>query len=56
MQNINNSRFRIWKKNVLLNLIGNQLDIDKIYFYAKDAYEGKYQYLINNKETEKIWA
>ena len=33
--------------NVLLNLIENQPDIDKIYLYAKDPYEAKYQYLIN---------
>ena len=30
-----------WKKNVLLNLINNQLDIDKI-LYQKDPYEAKY--------------
>ena len=35
------------KTNELLNLINNQLDIDKIYLYAKDPYENKYQYLIN---------
>ena len=34
-------------KNALLNLIENQPDIDEIYFYAKDPYEAKYQYLIN---------
>ena len=38
------------KMNVLLNLIENQPDIDKIYFYAKDPYEAKYQYLINKRE------
>ena len=38
------------EKNVLLNLIENQPDIDKIHFYIKDAYEAKYQYLINKKE------
>ena len=36
------------KTNTLLNLIENQPDIDKIYLYAKDPYEAKYQYLINN--------
>ena len=36
------------KTNALLNLINNQPDIDKIYLYAKDSYEAKYQYLINN--------
>ena len=34
------------KTNALLNLINNQPDIDKIYLYAKDQYEAKYQYLI----------
>ena len=33
-----------------MNLINNQLDIDKIYLYAKDPYEAKYQYLINKRE------
>ena len=40
------------KTNTLLNLIGNQPDIDNIYLYAKDLYEAKYQYLIN--ECEKV--
>ena len=38
------------KTNLLLNLIENQPDIDKIYLYAKDPYEAKYQYLINIRE------
>ena len=38
------------KTNALLNLINNQPDIDKIYLYAKDPYEHKYQYLINKRE------
>ena len=38
------------KTNELLNLINNQPDIDKIYLYAKDPYEKKYQYLINKRE------
>ena len=38
------------KTNVLLNLIENQPDIDKIYLYAKDPFESKYQYLINKRE------
>ena len=50
IQNINNRRLRIWKTNLLLNLIENQPDIDKIYLYAKDPYESKYQYLINKRE------
>ena len=39
------------KKNALLNLINNQPDIDKIYLYAKDSYEDKYQFLINKRES-----
>ena len=34
---IGGSRYR--KTNALLNLIKNQLDIDKIYLYAKDPYK-----------------
>ena len=39
------------KTNALLNLINNQPNIDKIYLYAKDPYEKKYQYLINKREN-----
>ena len=42
------------KTNLLLNLIENQPDIDKIYLYAKDSYEAKYQYLINAILIKKI--
>ena len=45
IQNINNRR---------LNLIENQPDIDKIYLYAKDPYESKYQCLINKRECVDI--
>ena len=38
------------KTNALFNLINNQPDIDKIYLYAKDPYETKYQYLINKRK------
>ena len=38
------------KTNILLILIENQQDIDKIYLYVKDPYEAKYQYLINIDE------
>ena len=37
-----------------MNLIENQADIDKKYFYAKDSYEAKYQYLINKRESVGI--
>ena len=39
------------KTNALLNLINNQPDIDKIFLYAKDPYEAKYQFLINKRES-----
>ena len=42
------------KTNVLLNLIENQPDFDKIYLYAKDPYKAKYQYLINKREGVDI--
>ena len=42
------------KTNVLLNLIEKQPVIDKIYLYAKDLYEAKYQYLINKRKTVGI--
>ena len=42
------------KSNVLLNLIENQPNIDKIYLYAKDPYEAKFQYLINKRESVGI--
>ena len=38
------------KTNLLLNLIENQPDTDKIYLYAKESYKAKYQYLINKRE------
>ena len=45
------------KTNSLLNLIkeknSNHL-IDKIYFYAKDLNEPKYQFLIKNRESAEI--
>ena len=42
---------RSGKTNVLLKLINNQPDIDKIYFYAKDPYEEKHHFLINKREN-----
>ena len=39
------------KTNALLNLINNHPDIDKIYLYAKDPYEDKYQFLIKKREN-----
>ena len=42
------------KRNTLLNLINKQKDIDKIYLYAKDLSEPKYEYLIKNRENAGI--
>ena len=42
------------KTNLLINLIENQPDIDKIYLYAKDLYESKYQFLIDKNESVGI--
>ena len=42
------------KTNTLLNLIDKFHPIDKIYLYAKDTDEEKYQYLINKSEQVGI--
>ena len=42
------------KTNILLNLIDKFHPIDKIYLYAKDTDEDKYQYLINKREKAGI--
>ena len=42
------------KTNTLLYLINNQPYIDKIYLYAKDLYEDKYQFLINKRESIRL--
>ena len=42
------------KTNSLFNLISHRPDIDKIYLYAKDPYEAKYQLLINKRENTGI--
>ena len=39
------------EKNALLSLINIQPDTDKIYLYAKDPYEAKYQNLIHKEES-----
>ena len=39
------------KTSSLFNLINHQSDIDKIYLYAKDSYEAKYQFFINKRES-----
>ena len=42
------------KTNTLLHLIDKFHPIDKIYLYAKDTDEEKYQYLINKREQMGI--
>ena len=34
-----------------MNFTNNQPNIDKIYSYAKDPYEAKYQFLANKRES-----
>ena len=38
------------KTNALINLINGQNDIDKMYLYARDLSEPKYEYLIEKRE------
>ena len=42
------------KTNTLLHLIDKLHPIDKIYLYAKDTNEEKYQYVINKREQAGI--
>ena len=42
------------KTNTLLHLINDLHPIDKIYLYAKDLHEPKYEYLINKREHAGI--
>ena len=42
------------KTNTLLNIINEQEDIDKIYLYAKDLSQPKYEFLIRNGENAGI--
>ena len=42
------------KTSVLINLINEQHNIDKIYLYARDLSEPKYEYLIKKRENPGI--
>ena len=42
------------KTNTLLNLVSQQDDIDKIYFYAKDLTKPTYEFLIKKRENVGI--
>ena len=39
------------EKKSIFNLINEERDIGKIYLYAKDQYEAKYQFLIDRRES-----
>ena len=56
IQNVNNWTISIRKNNALLNLIqqDNNNIIDKIYLYANDLSEPKYQFLIKKREDAGI--
>ena len=45
---------RSGKTNALLNLISHQDDINKIYLYAKDLSEPKYEFFIKKREDAAI--
>ena len=42
------------KRNVFLNVIGHQPDIDKFCLHAKDPHEAEYQWLINKSEGANL--
>ena len=54
VQNFDNQWIWIRKTNALLNLIKEQDDIDKIYCYAKDLDEPKYEFLIKKRKDAGI--
>ena len=57
IQNVNNWTIRIRKDNPLLNLIQKQNNSnpnEKIYLYAKDLSEPKYQFFIENRVNAGI--
>ena len=54
VQNFDNWWFWIRKTNTLLNLIKEQDDIDKTYFYAKDLSEPKYEFLVKKRKDVGI--
>ena len=45
---------RSGKTNTLLNLINEQNDIDKIYFYARDVNKPEYKTLIKKRKDVRI--
>ena len=53
LQTFDNKQFWI-RTNALLNLINQQDDIDKMYLYAKDLSEPKYEFWIKKREDARI--
>ena len=39
------------KTNSLFNVLNRQSDIDEVYLHTKDAYNAKYQFLINKQKS-----
>ena len=54
IQNFDSCGSESGQTNALLNLINEHIDIDKIYFYARDLSEPKYEYLIKKREDAGI--
>ena len=42
------------KANTLINLLNEQNNIDKIYLYARDLSEPKYEYFMKKREDTRI--
>ena len=42
------------KTNALFNLTNHEPDSDKMFLYAKDPYEAKYQFLINKRKSKGL--
>ena len=53
LQTFDNKWFWV-RTNALLNLINQQDDIDKLYLYAKDLSEPKYEFWIKKREDARI--
>ena len=54
IQNIEPWRLWIWKNKFIIYLINHETAIDKVYLYAKDPYEAKYQFSINKQERKDL--
>ena len=42
------------QKKSLFNLMSHRPDVDKLYLYANDPYEAKYQFLINKRDITAL--